>query len=91
MSDRIPINTQTAFGRAIAEYVDAVLEARAKGARLAAVLNSMASGGSFAVVDAEVNAGNDAARGETIYNLVTGSVSALNGADVNGLVRIDQG
>lgn len=91
MSDRVPINTQTAFGRALAEYTDAVLEARARGQRLRDAFNSMSQGGSFAQVDAEVNAGSDAQRGELLYNILTGSVSALEGASVNALVRIDQG
>lgn len=91
MSDRVQLNTATAFGAAIAEYADAVLEARAKGRRILDALNSMAAGGTFGAVDAEVNAGADAARGELVYNIVAGSVSALQGADVNALVRIDQG
>ena len=91
MSDRVSINTQTAFGKALAEYVDVVMEARARGARLKDAFNSMAQGGTYAQVDAEVNGGSDAARGQTVYNILTGSVSALQGAEVNALVRIDQG
>ena len=92
MSTRIPVNTSTAWGAALAEAVDGVIEVKAKVDRLKAVFDSMAQGGTFIQVDTEVNGGTpDATRGELIYNLLAGAKSALDGAAIGELTRLDQG
>lgn len=95
MSTRIAINTQTAYGKAIAEYVDLVMQARAAGERLKRAMDSMIAGtpGTPAVIDTEVNGPGfaDPVRGQAIFDLITNSNNNLQRPAVDALAAIDQG
>ena len=95
MSTRIAINTSTAYGKAIAEYVDLVMQARAHGERLTRAFNSMVAGTPTtpAVVDTEVNGPGfaDPTRGQAIFDLITASNTNLQRPAVDALAQLDQG
>lgn len=90
MSIRVPYSASTAFGQQVAEYVDSVIKTRDQGRRLRAAFDAMASGGSYDQIETEIG-GMTAGDGQTLYNLLVGTVAALEAAGFNELSRLDQG
>lgn len=90
MSTRLKYSQQTAFGQQVAEYIDELLAIRNKGRRIKAAFDSMAQGGSFTQIEAEVG-GMTAGEGQTLYNLVIGAANLLEKPALDELARLDQG
>lgn len=90
MSTRVVYNPATAFGQLTAEYVDQLLQAKEKGRRLLAALNSMTdTGTTWPQLESEL--GIATGTGTTFYAIVSAAVQKLNVAAFDDLAKIDQG
>lgn len=90
MSTRIEFDIHTPFGRAIAELTRTLVSARNQSTNLKASIDSMANGGSFAQVEAEIG-GMAAGTGEALYNLLTDINQKLVSNTLDGIYRLHQG
>ena len=96
MSTRILINGGTAMGKLALEYANAVLEAREKGRRLKAVLDSMSWGDDWVQVAQELGL---AVPGEPptdsdaykVWAIISTAQAAVDVPAVAELSRLDQG
>ena len=93
MSDRIITNPSNSVAQLVAEFVDYAQEARSRGDRLKGILDSMAldtgSGPTWDQIETEL--GLQPGQGETVYNIITAAMSALDGFGVTSVARMDQG
>jgi hypothetical protein len=92
MSTRIPYSATTPTGQQVAEFIDAVNDALARGRRLKAQLDSMVSGEAspYPSLEAEVG-GMTAGHGDDLWGIVSNAVSQIDSAEIAELARLDQG
>lgn len=87
---RMKYDAASPHGKLMAEAVDAIIEARAKIARVKKAAESMSNGGDFASVELEL--GLDAGHGQDALYFLTSVDTALNGQPLNDiLAQLDQG
>lgn len=89
-STRIPFNPQTLAGQQIADYINSVNEALAKGRRLLGQLNSMSSGDDWTALENEIG-GMTPGQGQSLWTIIATAQSAIDSSQVAELSRIDQG
>lgn len=90
MSTRIPFNTASAVGQQVAEYLDALNDALARGRRLKGQLDSAVSGGTYTALETEVG-GMAAGSGQDFWTILSTAQAAIDVPAVAELKRIDQG
>jgi len=90
MSTRIAYDDTTAYGQMIAEFMETLVTAKNRAANLKAAIDSMASGGTFNRIEAEVG-GMAAGTGETLYNILTGMNQKLSGNTFDDLWKLYRG
>jgi hypothetical protein len=99
MSSRILVDGGTAMGKQVLEYVHAVVEAREKGRRLLAALNSMSYGipADYAQVAAELGlpAPSDVepinTQAQDCWAIISTAQGVVDSGQVAELSRLDQG
>ena len=89
MSTRIAYDDKTAFGQLIAEFAQSLVTAKNQAANLKAAVDSMAVGGTFAQIEAEV--GLAPGTGETLYNIVIDIHQKLSSNTLDGIWRLYRG
>ena len=86
---RIPYQSQTGPGFEVADYVNAVQIANAKGRRLLAKLNSMSSGADWAAVAAEIG-GITAVQAQALWTIISTGQGQIDSAAIAEYARLDQ-
>lgn len=92
MSIRIPYQDSNGIGREVAQYVDAVLDARERGRRLKAKLDSMVNGEAspYPSLEAEIG-GMTAGQGDDLWAVISNAQAAVDVPAVSELSRLDKG
>lgn len=88
MSTRIAYNG-SGTGNQIAQFVNAVEEALAKGRRLKAKLDSASSGNDWTAVEAEVG-GMTAGTGQSLWSILSTAVAQIDSPQIAELARLDK-
>lgn len=88
MSTRVAYNG-AGTGNQIADFVNAVEVALAKGRRLKAKLDSASSGADWTSVEAEVG-GMVAGTGQTLWTIISTAMTQLDSAQIAELSRLDK-
>lgn len=93
MSSRIIVDGNKAAGQLVLEYVDAVLDAREKGRRLKAALDSMSSGSDWAQIATELGlpAPTVNTNAQDAWTIISTAQTAIDCPQVAELSRLDQG
>jgi len=91
MTTRILYSQTTQTGKMVAQYVNAVFEARAQGRRLKAILDSASAAADWAAIGAEVGGGIDATQAQNLWTITSNAQAAIDVAGVAELARLDQG
>jgi hypothetical protein len=93
MSARVVFNTETALGELAAEAVDGVLEARAKLRRVVEAANAMIynESGPADMAQLETEFGILNGGGQRFFDVLNGTLTALDNPAVDTLREIDQG
>lgn len=90
MSNRIAYNTASPLGQQVAEYLDALNEALARGRRLKGQIDSATSGATYTALETEVG-GMVAGTGQDFWTILSVAQAAIDVPAVAELKRIDQG
>jgi hypothetical protein len=92
VTTRIAYNAESASGQQVAEFVDSVMTALAKGRRLKAQLDSMNSGegGDSAAIEGEIG-GMVAGRGADLWYIISTAMQTIDVGAIAELSRLDQG
>lgn len=88
MSTRIAYSN-TGTGQQVADFVNQVETALAKGKRLMAKLNSASSGADWAAVEAEVG-GMTPGTGQTLWTILSTAMTQFDSAQIAELARLDK-
>lgn len=89
MTSRIAYNAQNGIGLKVADFVNEVQAALAKGRRLKAQLDSMSYGSDFTAVENEIGQ-MTAGTGQSLWAIVSAAVTQIDSAQVTELARLDR-
>lgn len=89
-STRIPYQDQAGLGFEVADYVNAVEVALAKGRRLKPKLDAAQNGSDYASLAAELGGGATTQNAQDLWGIVSSAQAALDSAQIAELSRLDK-
>lgn len=90
MTTRISYNALNGPGLEVADYVDAIELALARGRRLKAKLDSMSAAGDFAAIVTEIGGGLTTQSAQDLWTIISTAQAQFDSPQIAELARLDR-